>query len=146
MPASLWAKSTMTTRLPSRYRLSRPGERSASGAKCDSPSRTSAIVAPEPACATGRGEGVGDVVAGQAADRDRHVGDVDDRGLGRAIGLDERAVAHQVGAAAALAVASHGGGRVAVQGEQRDPGPNPTRDRGDERVVGVEHDPAVRPA
>ena len=63
---------------------------------------------PEPARAAGRGEGVGDVVAGQAADRDRHVGDVDDRGLGRAIGLDERAVAHQVGAPAALAVASHG--------------------------------------
>ena len=125
MPASLWAKSTMTTRLPRRYRLSRPGDRSASGAKCDSPSRTSAIVAPKPARAAGRGERVGDVVAGQPADRDRHVGDVDDRGLGRAVGLDERAVAHEVRATAALAVASDDGGRIAVQGEQRDPAPGP---------------------
>ena len=99
----------------------------------------------EPSCATGRGEGVGHVVAGQAADGDRHVGDVDDRGLVRAIGLDQRAIAHQVRAPATLAVASDRGGRVAVEGEQRDPGPNATRDRGDQDVVGVEHDPAVRP-
>ena len=48
IPASLWAKSTMTTREPSRNRLSRPGERSDDGAKSINPSRTCASAAPRP--------------------------------------------------------------------------------------------------
>ena len=48
MPASLWAKSTMTTFDPTRNRFNRPGDRSVSGRKSIRPSRTCAIDAPRP--------------------------------------------------------------------------------------------------
>ena len=46
IPASLWAKSTMTIRDPSRKMLSRPGERSVVGRKSARPCATCSIVAP----------------------------------------------------------------------------------------------------
>ena len=47
MPASLWAKSTITTRRPRRYTLSRPGRlRRQSGRKSRRPRRTASIEAP----------------------------------------------------------------------------------------------------
>ena len=51
---------------------------------------------PETARATRRREGVRDVVAGQSADRDGHVGDVHDRRLGAALGFHQDTVTEQV--------------------------------------------------
>ncbi len=89
-------------------------------------------------------ERVGHVVAGQPADRDR-----DARRRRRsavsvvAVRLDDDALAHEVGAPAALAMPPNDGRRLALEREQGDRRPDPPGHRRDERVVGVEHDPAV---
>ena len=59
---------------------------------------------PRPAA---RGERVRDVVAGQPADRDRDPGDLDDRCLTRALGLDDPSIADEVRASARRHVPSH---------------------------------------
>ena len=171
-PASLWAKSTITTRDPSRNRLSRPGDRSDEGWKSASPSRSWASVTPRPARGAGRGEGVRDVVASQPAEGDRDAVDLDDLVLDglrptapaaavvpvalrpaatvvlgpvASVDLDEPAVAEHVAAPARR----HGppDGREAPRlpdREHRDVRPQPPCDRRDERIVGVQDGPAAR--
>ena len=91
MPASLWAKSTMTTRAPEPEQVE-PARR-ALGRRAEveqAVARPASIDAPRPARAAGRRQGVGDVVPGQPADRDRDSGDLDDLASPVAVGLDQR--------------------------------------------------------
>ena len=76
---------------------------------------------------------VGHVVAGQPADRDRDGGDLDDRGLRPAVGLDDDPRPHQVGTPAALAMAPHDRRRIRLEREQGDLRLDPPGDRRDER-------------
>ena len=147
MPASLWAKSTMTRREPSRNRFSRPGERSVDGAEVEQAVADLLERRAEAARPTGRRQGVGDVVPGQPADRDRDAADLDDAVATVALDLGQPA---RRARGRPDRRRRGGGGRrpaappSAAEREERDPGADPPGDRGHERVVAVEHDPAVR--
>ena len=137
----------MTIRAPSRNRFSRPGDRSDVGRKSTSPSRDlRRSTRPRPRAAAGGGQRVRDVVAGEPADRDR------DRGRARRSvstraspsSSTSPAVADDVAPPAGRDVPPDRRGAAGDEREQRDVAADPAGDRGDERVVGVEHDPAVR--
>ena len=85
-----------------------PGDRSASGRKSTQAVADLGDRRPEAARAAGGRERVGDVVAGQAADRDRDPADLGDVRLVRAVRLDQPAAPDEVRPAAAL---RRGGGR-----------------------------------
>ena len=99
----------------------------------------------EPARAAGRRQRVGDVVAGQAADRDRDPGDLDDLASRRRRSASTMpAVADEVGPAAALDDgARRSASRRRASVNSATSRPDAAGDRRDERVVGVEDDPAV---
>ena len=106
-PASLWAKSTMTTFAPEPEQVEPPGRAlGVLGAKSASPSADLLDGRPEAARATGRRQRVGDVVARQPADRDRDSATSTIRGLAVAVGLDDGPVADEVRPAAARAMAA----------------------------------------
>ena len=98
---------------------------------------------PHRAGTAGGGQGVGDVVAGEAAERHGQVGGGGDLVLLVAVPLDEEPAAEHVGAPAGASVAGDEGRRVGVHGEPGDPGADAAGDGGDEAVVGVQDDPAV---
>ena len=86
-------------------------------------------------------ERIRDVVAGDAAERDRDVGERRDRAPAVAVGLAEPAVADEVRPAAAREVPADTRGSVAGDGEERDLAAHRAGDPGDVSVVGVEDDP-----
>ena len=147
MPASLWAKSTMTMRAPTRKMLSRPGERSTDG-------RKSSQAVGRPARSSRRGP---------ARRRPRRAhwrrcggrarrwrsgcrgpGDVSRVGL-LAIPLDERPVGDEVRPPAAAEVAADGRRSRPRRARSTRRGRARRRATGDDvRVVAVEDRPAVR--
>ena len=91
----------------------------------------------------GGGKRIRDVVAGQAGDGDRHVGDGQDGRRSLTVHFEQRAVPDDVGPSAALDMPPNERTAAVTQREERDMGPNEPRRRRDVEVVGVEDDPAV---
>src|SRR6478672_290372 len=160
-PASLWAKSMITTRDPRRKRLRRPGERSDEGWKSARPSRSWASVTPSPRAAAAAARafatlcraspprviGLRSTASAAAvmpvAIRPAAIGMV---GCMAAVDLDEPAVAEDVAPPAGRDRPPDGGEAPRLPGrEHRDVRPQPPGDGRDQRIVCVEDRPAAGP-
>ena len=136
----------MTSRAPSRNRLSRPGERSVDGRKSSSPSRTCSMVAPRPRAPPAAASALATLwpasppmVIGTRAISTTRVAAL-------AVHLGQPAVRSEVGPATTGQVAPDDDGQRPRRRprEERHASTHAAGDGRDERVVAVEHDPAVR--
>ena len=147
MPASLWAKSTMTSRVAETEQVESAGRAIGRRSEVDEAvTRPASIDAPRPRAAAAAARTLATlwrarppIVIGMvrtSAIRSR-------RGPGA---LDEPAALDEVGEPAGRLVAADDRGQRARFGdaEVRDGSADPAADRGDERIVAIEHDPTVR--